>query len=87
VEAGRECGNRETAGAGSRTSFARISVPFSTSTFDERETKMLLWIVVLLLVLLAIGGGYAVSNLLWLLLVVALIVAVFALLSGRRSTL
>ena len=39
----------------------------------------------LVLVILAIGGGVAVSNLLWLLLVVALIVAVFALLSGRRA--
>ena len=45
----------------------------------------LLWIAVLILVILAIGGGVAVSNLLWLLLVVALIVAVFALLSGRRA--
>jgi hypothetical protein len=40
---------------------------------------------VLVLVILAIGGGVAVSNLLWLLLVVALIVAVFALISGRRA--
>ena len=37
------------------------------------------------LVILAIGGGVAFSNLLWLLLVVALIVAVFALFSGRRA--
>ena len=46
---------------------------------------MLLWIIVLTLIIFAIGGGVAVSNLLWLLLVVALIVAVFALLSGRRA--
>ena len=46
---------------------------------------MLLWIIVLILVILAIGGGVAVSNLLWLLLVIALIVAIFAVLSGRRG--
>lgn len=44
----------------------------------------MLWIIVLILVILAVGGGLAVSNLVWLLLVVALIVAVFALMSGRR---
>lgn len=48
---------------------------------------MLLWIIVLLLVLFAIGGGVAVSNLLWLVLVVALVVALFAIFSGRRSAL
>jgi len=47
----------------------------------------LLWVLVLVLVILAIAGGVAVSNLLWLVLVAALIVAVFALLSGRRSAL
>jgi hypothetical protein len=45
----------------------------------------LLWILVLILIILAIGGGVAVSNLLWLLLVVALIVALFAVFSGRRA--
>lgn len=49
----------------------------------ERSLFML-WIIVLILVILAVGGGLAVSNLVWLLLVVALIVAVFALMSGRR---
>jgi Flp pilus assembly protein TadB len=44
----------------------------------------LLWIIVLLLVIFAIGGGVAVSHLLWLVLVVALIVALFAVASGRR---
>jgi uncharacterized membrane protein len=44
----------------------------------------LLWIIVLILVVLAIGGGVAVSHLLWLVLVAALIVALFAVASGRR---
>ncbi len=38
----------------------------------------------LILLILAIGGGIAVNSLLWLVLVVALIVAVFAVVSGRR---
>jgi hypothetical protein len=46
---------------------------------------MLLWLLVIALIILAIGGGVALSNFLWLLLIVALVVAVFALLSGRRS--
>jgi len=37
------------------------------------------------LIIFAIGGGVAVSNLLWLLLIVALVVAVFAMMSGRRA--
>ena len=45
----------------------------------------LLWIIVLILVILAIAGGVTISSLIWLLLVVALIVAIFALLSGRRA--
>ena len=45
----------------------------------------LLWIVVIALIILAIAGGTAVSSLLWLVLVVALVVAVFAILSGRRA--
>jgi len=40
---------------------------------------------VLLLIIFAIGGGVAVSNFLWLLLIVALVVAVFAMMSGRRA--
>jgi hypothetical protein len=45
----------------------------------------LLWIIVIALIILAIAGGTAVSSLLWLVLVVALVVAVFAILSGRRA--
>lgn len=45
----------------------------------------MLWILVLALVIFAIAGGVALSNLLWLLLIVALIVAVVAMLSGRRT--
>lgn len=37
------------------------------------------------LVILAVAGGAAVSSFLWLVLIVALIVAVFAFLSGRRA--
>jgi len=39
------------------------------------------------LIIFAIGGGVAVSNLLWLLLIVALVVAIFAMMSGRRGAL
>lgn len=45
----------------------------------------LLWILVLVLVILAVAGGAAVNSFLWLVLVVALIVAIFALISGRRA--
>ena len=45
----------------------------------------LLWIIVLLLIIFAIGDGVAVSNLLRLLLVVAFVVAILALVSGRRA--
>jgi len=44
----------------------------------------LLWIVVLILVILAVVGGVAVNSFVWLVLVIALIVAVFAVMSGRR---
>jgi hypothetical protein len=44
----------------------------------------LLWIVVLVLVILAVAGGLAVNSFVWLVLVIALIVAVFAVMSGRR---
>ena len=46
---------------------------------------MLLWILVLALIIFAVAGGVALSHFLWLVLVVALIVAVFAMLSGRRA--
>lgn len=46
---------------------------------------MLLWILVLALVIFAVAGGVALSHFLWLVLVVALIVAVIAMLSGRRA--
>jgi hypothetical protein len=45
----------------------------------------LLWILVLILVIAAIAGGVTVSGLLWLILIAALIVALFALLGGRRA--
>jgi hypothetical protein len=45
----------------------------------------LLWIIVLALVILAIAGGVALSNFLWLVLIIALVVAVVAMLSGRRT--
>jgi len=45
----------------------------------------LLWILVIALIIVAVAGGVAVSNFLWLVLVVALIVAVIAMLSGRRT--
>jgi hypothetical protein len=38
-----------------------------------------------LLVIFAIAGGAAVNSFLWLLLIVALVVAVFALISGRSA--
>jgi hypothetical protein len=44
----------------------------------------LLWIVVLVLVILAVAGGLAVNSFVWLVLVIALIVAAFAMMSGRR---
>jgi hypothetical protein len=46
---------------------------------------MLLWLLVIALIIFAVAGGAAVNSFLWLLLIVALIVAVFALLSGRRA--
>jgi hypothetical protein len=46
---------------------------------------MLLWLLVLALIIFAVAGGVALSNFLWLVLIVALVVAVFALLSGRRA--
>ena len=46
---------------------------------------MLLWLLVIALIIFAIGGGVALSNFLWLLLIVALVVAIVALVSGRRA--
>jgi hypothetical protein len=46
---------------------------------------MLLWLLVIALIIFAVAGGAALNSFLWLLLIVALIVAVFALLSGRRA--
>jgi hypothetical protein len=46
---------------------------------------MLLWILVLALIIFAVAGGVALSNFLWLVLIVALVVAVFALLTGRSA--
>jgi hypothetical protein len=45
----------------------------------------MLWILVLALVIFAIAGGVALSNFLWLVLIIALVVAVVAMLSGRRT--
>lgn len=46
---------------------------------------MLLWLLVIALIIFAVAGGVALSHFLWLLLIVALVVAVFALLAGRRT--
>jgi hypothetical protein len=46
---------------------------------------MLLWLLVLALIIFAVAGGVALSKFLWLVLIVALVVAVVAMLSGRRS--
>jgi hypothetical protein len=46
---------------------------------------MLLWLLVLALIIFAVAGGVAVNNFLWLVLIVALVFAVIALLSGRRT--
>ena len=39
-----------------------------------------------MLVIAAIAGGVSISGLLWLLLIAALVVAIFALLSGRSGS-
>ena len=46
----------------------------------------MLWLLVLALVILAVAGGLAVSKLLFLVLVVALILALFSMVGGRRTT-
>jgi hypothetical protein len=46
---------------------------------------MLLWLLVIALIIFAVAGGAALNSFLWLLLIVALIVAIFALVSGRRA--
>jgi hypothetical protein len=45
----------------------------------------MLWILVLALIIFAVAGGVALNNFLWLVLIVALVVAIFALLSGRSA--
>ena len=45
----------------------------------------LLWILVIALIILAVAGGTAISSLLWLVLIFALVVAIFAFMSGRRA--
>jgi hypothetical protein len=51
----------------------------------ERNQMPILWILVVVLVIFAVAGGVAVNNFLWLVLVVALILALAAMLSGRRT--
>jgi hypothetical protein len=51
----------------------------------KEPSMSLLWILVIALIILAVAGGSAVSSFLWLVLIVALIVAVFAIISGRRA--
>lgn len=46
---------------------------------------MLLWLLAIALIIFAVAGGAALSSFLWLLLIVALVVAVFALISGRAA--
>ena len=46
---------------------------------------MLLWLLVIGLIIFAVAGGVALSHFLWLVLIVALVVAIIALLSGRRA--
>jgi hypothetical protein len=46
---------------------------------------MLLWLLVIALIIFAVAGGAALNSFLWLLLIVALIVAIFALVSGRSA--
>jgi fatty acid desaturase len=55
------------------------------SAFRRENSMPLLWILVIALIILAVAGGAAVSSFLWLVLIVALIVAVFAFMSGRRA--
>jgi hypothetical protein len=45
----------------------------------------MLWIIVLALIVLAVAGGLALTKLLWFVLIIALIVAIVAALSGRRT--
>ena len=57
------------------------------AAFESREGSdgVAARILVLALVILAIAGGVALSKFLWLVLIIALIVALVALLSGRRT--
>jgi hypothetical protein len=45
----------------------------------------LLWILVVVLIILAVAGGLTLSNFVWLLLIAALVVAIFAAMSGRSA--
>ena len=44
-----------------------------------------LWILLLILLIIAIGGGFVITKFLFFVLLIALIVAVFAAMSGRSS--
>jgi hypothetical protein len=46
---------------------------------------MFLWLLVLALIIFAVAGGVALTKFLWLVLIVALVVAVVAMISGRRA--
>lgn len=61
-----------------------FSVAETESPTAKESNMPLLWLIVLILVILAVAGGVTISSFIWLLLIVALIVAVFAMLSGRR---
>jgi fatty acid desaturase len=72
-----------------RLSWTRLddasAIWWSTRPLLKEPSMPLLWILVIALIILAVVGGAAVSSFLWLVLIVALIVAVFAFLSGRRA--
>jgi diacylglycerol kinase len=51
----------------------------------KEEAMPLLWVLVVLLIIFAVAGGVAIHNLLWLVLVVALVLAILAFASGRRT--
>jgi hypothetical protein len=46
---------------------------------------MFLWLLVLALIIFAVAGGVALTKFLWLVLIVALVVAIVAMISGRRA--
>jgi uncharacterized membrane protein len=61
-----------------------FSVAETESPTAKESNMPLLWLIVLILVILAVAGGVTISSFIWLLLIAALIVAVFAMMSGRR---